>query len=68
MFENWTMKEIYIRLGFLLIIVAGIQIYMFIYSDEMIIHFAILFVALFIALTMFHAINIKVKQNKKKKK
>lgn len=67
MFQNWSVKQTIINLGGLLLIVAIIQIYMFITSQSMYIHFGLSFVALFIALIMFHTLNIKTKRNRKRK-
>jgi len=67
MLNNWSIKQIYTRLGFLLLIVASIQIFMFLTSQNMIVHFVISFVALFIALLMVHSINIKLKRQRRKK-
>ena len=67
MFQNWSVKQTIINLGGLLLIVAIIQIYMFITTRSTYIHFGLSFVALFIALIIFHTLNIKTKRNKRRK-
>ena len=67
MFQNWSVKQTIINLGGLLLIVAIIQIYMFITYQSTYIHFGLSFVALFIALIMFHTLNIKTKRNRRRK-
>ena len=67
MFESWSIKQTIINLGGLLLIIAIIQIYMFIISRSTYIHFGLSFIALFIALIMFHTLNIKLKRNRKRK-
>ena len=54
-------------LGGALLIAAVIQVYLFIASNSIIIHFGMSCVALFIALLLFHSVNIKMKQNKNQK-
>lgn len=65
MFQNWSLKKIYMILGGTLLIAAVIQVYLFVVSSSIIIHFGMSFVALFIALLLFHSVNIKMKQSKK---
>lgn len=67
MFQNWSLKKIYIILGGALLIAAAIQVYLYLVSNSILIHFGMSFVALFIALLLFHSINIKIKKNKKQK-
>ena len=67
MFQNWSIKQIIINLGGLLLIVATLQIYMFFNNQSTYVHFGLSFVALFIALIMVHSINIKLKRMRKKK-
>jgi hypothetical protein len=67
MFQNWSLKKIYMIFGGVLLIAAIIQVYLFVVSTSIIIHFGMSFVALFIALILFHSVNIKMRQNKKQK-
>lgn len=64
MFQNWSVKKIFAIFGLLLLIVASLQIYMFLTTQSVITHFTLSFVALFIALILFHSINIKLKKKK----
>jgi hypothetical protein len=64
MFQNWSIKKIFTIFGLLLLIVASLQIYMFLTTQSVITHFILSFVALFIALILFHSINIKLKKKK----
>jgi len=66
MFNNWSIKKIFALFLPLLLIIAIIQVLMFIYSQNMYIHFGISFLALFAALLLFHSVNIKLKYGKKK--
>ncbi len=65
MFQNWSIKKIYIILGGALLIAAIVQVLLFIISSSILIHFGMSFIALFIALLLFHSINIRLKQMKK---
>ncbi len=66
MFKNLSIKQIFAIFLPILLIVAIIQIIMFLYSNSAVIHFGISFLALFIALLLFHSVNIKMKQKRKK--
>ena len=65
MFESWTVKQTMTNLGGLLLVVAIIQIFLFLTSQSMYVHFGLSFVALFIALLLFHTLNLKMKKKKK---
>lgn len=67
MFKNWSVKKIFGVFGIILLIVASIQVYMFFTTQSVITHFILSFIALFIALILFHSINIKLKMKKRKK-
>ena len=67
MFQSWSLKQTIIILGGLLLCVAIIQIYLFIVSRSIYVHFGLSFVALFIALLLFHSVNIKLRRMKKRK-
>ena len=66
MFESWSIKKIFALFLPILLIIALIQVFAFLYSQNMYIHFAISFLALFTALLLFHSVNIKLKYGKKK--
>ncbi len=66
MFESWSVKKIFATFGIMLLIVASVQVYLFFRTQSMIIHFLLSFVALFIALLLFHSVNIKLKNRRKK--
>jgi len=66
MFQSWSIKKTFTIFGLMLLIVASVQIYMFIRTQSVIVHFGLSFVALFIALILFHSVNIKLKQRRKK--
>ena len=65
MFKNLSIKSIVIVFLSLLLCVALLQVYMFLTNRSMIIHFGLSFIALFIALLLFHSINIKLKRQRK---
>jgi hypothetical protein len=65
MFDSWSIKKILSVFLPLLLIIAIIQVFLLLYSQNMYIHFGISFLALFIALILFHSINIKLKRIKK---
>jgi len=67
MFQNWTIKQIIARFGFILLILLSVQLYLLFSNFSIMVHFAISFLALFVALIMFHSINIKIKQSRRKK-
>jgi len=67
MFESWSLKQIIIVLGGILLCVAVTQIYLFITSRSIYVHFGLSFVALFVALLLFHSVNIRLKRMKKRK-
>jgi len=66
MFENWSAKKIFAVFGLALLVVASLQVYLFFATQSATIHFTLSFVALFIALILFHSVNIKLKQKKRK--
>lgn len=66
MFQGWSIKKTFIIFGVMLLIVASIQIYMFLITQSILVHFVLSFLALFIALLLFHSVNIKLKQKKRK--
>jgi hypothetical protein len=68
MFQSWSLKQTIIILGGLLLCLLLIQIYLFIVSRSTYVHFVLSFVELFIALLLFHSVNIKLKGIKKRKK
>lgn len=65
MFDNWTVKQTMTNFGGLLLVVAIIQVYLFATSQSMYAHFGLSFVALFIALLLFHTLNLKMKRKRK---
>jgi len=65
MFENWSIKKIFSVLGSILLIILIIQIYMYIKTQLMYVHFILSFCALFIALLLFHSINVRIKKQRK---
>ena len=66
MFETWSIKKIFATFGLMLLVVATVQVYMFFMTQSIVIHFSLSFVALFIALLLFHSVNIKIKNRRKK--
>ena len=68
MFQSWSLKQTIIILGGLLLSLVIIQIYLFIVRRSNYVHFVLSFIELFIALLLFHSVNIKLKKNKKRKK
>ena len=64
MFEAWSVKKIFSVFGIMLLIIASIQVYMFITTNSVMTHFILSFIALFIALILFHSVNIKIKQRR----
>jgi len=62
MFEKWSTKKIIIILGGALLSVGTTQIVLFIYTGNVIVHFGISFVALFIALLLFHSLRFRLKK------
>jgi len=66
MFETWSVKKIFAVFGMTLLVIASIQVYMFITTNSAMTHFILSFIALFIALILFHSVNIKIKQRKNK--
>jgi hypothetical protein len=63
MFQSLSLKQTIIILGGLLLCLVIIQIYLFIVSRSTYVHFILSFVELFIALLLFHSVNIKLKKN-----
>lgn len=68
MFQSWSLKKTIIVLGGVLLSLVIIQIYLFIVSRSTYVHFVLSFVELFVALLLFHSVNIKLKRIKKGKK
>ncbi len=66
MFEDWSVKKIYAIFGLILLIIASLQVYMFLTVPNELVHFGLLFAALFVALLLFHSVNIKLKGKKRK--
>ena len=66
MFRSLSIKSIIGVFLSLLLGVAVIQVYMFLTNRSIIIHFGLSFIALFIALILFHSVNIRLKSRKKK--
>lgn len=66
MFKSWSVKKLYGVFGLILLIIASVQVYMLFTVQNELIHFGLLFAALFIALLLFHSVNIKIKEKKKK--
>jgi len=67
MFQSWSLKKTITILGGILLCIAIIQIYIILTSISVYIHFGLSFVALFIALLLFHSVNIKLRRMKKRK-
>jgi hypothetical protein len=65
MFSSWSLKSIIIVFMTSLLFIALLQVYMFLTNRSAIIHFGLSFLALFIALLLFHSVNIKLKRQKK---
>jgi hypothetical protein len=65
MFKNWSIKSIVAVFLSLLLCVAVLQVFMFLTSRSILIHFTLSFIALFIALLLFHTVNIRLKKQKK---
>jgi hypothetical protein len=66
MFRNLRIRSLVIIFLSLLLCVAILQVFMFITNRSIYIHFGLSFIALFIALLLFHSVNIKLKSRKKK--
>jgi membrane protein YdbS with pleckstrin-like domain len=66
MFKSWSLKSIIIVFLSLLLFVAILQVFMFLTNRSIITHFALSFIALFIALLLFHSLNIRLKSRKGK--
>ncbi len=66
MFKSWSLRSLIIVFLSLLLFVAILQVFMFLTNRSIFIHFALSFIALFIALLLFHSVNIKFKSRKKK--
>jgi hypothetical protein len=67
MFRSWSIKQTVIILGVPLLCLVIIQIYLFIVNQSTYVHFLFSFVELFIALLLFHSVNIKLKRMRKRK-
>lgn len=67
MFESWRIRKIIVLFLGLILCVGVIQVLMFIYSRSIYIHFVLSFIALFLALMLFHTVNIRLKRARKNK-
>jgi len=66
MFSEWSLKKlIFVFLG-LILGVGIVQIISFFYIQSVYIHFLLSFMALFLALLLFHSLNIRLKRIKRK--
>lgn len=65
MFKTWSIKKLITFFGGLLVILFLFQIYLLFSYYPVEFHFALLVVALFVALILFHSINIKLKVKRK---
>lgn len=65
MFNNWSIKKLITVFGGILIILFLLQIALFLNYYPEIFHFGLLVIALFVALILFHSINLKLKSNRK---
>jgi len=65
MFESWSLKFTITIFLSLLLCVAIIQVFLFLTYHSIYIHFALSFIALFIALLLFNLVNIKLKRQKR---
>ena len=66
MFENWSIRQITIIFLVSLLCIAVIQVILFIYNRSIYVHFGLSFLALFIALMLFHTVNIRLKRTKRR--
>jgi hypothetical protein len=66
MFQSWTIKKMIMVLGGLLVVILIVQMYLFFKGYSYMVHFGLSFVALFIALLLFHSVNIRLKQMRRK--
>jgi hypothetical protein len=66
MFESWSLKTIVVVFLGLILGVGILQVFLFIYSQSIYAHFLLSFVALFLALILFHTLNIRLKRIRKK--
>ncbi len=66
MFDNWSLKKIIVLFLGLILWVGILQIFLFIYSQSVYIHFLLSFVALFLALLLFHTLNIKLGRTRRR--
>jgi len=67
MFDDWSIKKIFMTFGLMLLMILSVQIYLFLTLQSVIIHFGISFIALFIALILFHSVNTRLKNQRKKR-
>ncbi len=65
MFKSWSLKSTIIVFLILLFCVAVLQVFMFLTNRSILIHFALSFIALFLALLLFHSVNIRLKRQKR---
>ena len=66
MFSEWSLKKlVFVFLG-LILGVGIVQIISFFYIQSVYIHFLLSFMALFLALLLFHSLNIRLKRIKRK--
>lgn len=65
MFESLSIKSITAIFLSLLLFAAVVQVFLFLTSRSIYIHFALSFIELFIALLLFHSVNIRLNRRKK---
>ena len=65
MYESLSIKSITAIFLSLLLFVAIVQVFLFLTSRSIYIHFGLSFIELFIALLLFHSVNIRLKRRKK---
>lgn len=64
MFQNWSINKLIKVFGGMLVVLFIINIYMIYNFYSEVAQYGILVIALFIALILFHSINIKLKRRK----
>jgi len=67
MFDSWSIRKVLYLFLSLIFCVGIIQVFMFLYTQSINIHFILSFLALFFTLMLVHTVNIKLKQRKKSK-
>jgi len=66
MFDSWSIKSITVLFLSFLLFLATLQVILFLTYRSIYIHFGLSFVELFIALLLFHSVNIKLKGRMRK--